>query len=373
MHRNNEILFVDIDKLDNDLWDSRSYKNPKTRQKIDERVAELADNIQTEYLHSPILIALPKSNGHYSIVDGRLRTKAHKKLGRKNIKCIFTEETDKNKLADISYSTNNERKNLTLDDQLYRLGSIFEQNGYTLKQAASFCKSLYNASNTGRSAPKVPEKFKKLLDKVPKLNHDKTPSHNTLYAILSTMVNIDQDVQDMFEEYGLSMTKRILIGNTKLRKHPVVQKSLITETAGMSGDRAQIVVAQKIRDLETDALVKTGEDSYTIDYDKREKIDTRIHMVKDSVEKYLDILDNINDLMYSLTGHKKARGESEYEQKHIDFTENYRIEILKGLATQQKTTLFKDLTLASDALDSFIDIIENDSGQKKEVSKIRND
>lgn len=375
MPRNDEIIYVDIDKLDNDLWDSRSYKNPKKRQKIEERVNELAESIKKESLHNPIKIALPKPNGHYSIVTGRLRTRAHKKLGLKTIKCIFTDETDKDKLADETYSENNERANLTLDDHLYRIKDIFERNGYTLKEAMRYAKSLYNSSNNRNSKIRVPEKYKKLLEKLPKIGNDnKPPSHNYLYAILSTMVNIDQEVQDLFEEYGLSMTKRIWIGNTKLRKHPVLQKALIKETAGMSGEKASIIISQKIRDIETDAIVKTGKDSYTIDFDKREKIDTRIHPVKGSVQKYLEILDEIHDMIYLLTGHKRARGETEYEKKHIDYSESYRIEILKGLSTHQKITLFKDLTLLSDGLDSFIDIIENDSGAKnKEVESIRNE
>ena len=71
--------------------------------------------------------------------------------------------------------------------------------------------------------------------------------------------------------------------------------------------------------------------------------------------------------MFSLTGHKITKDESEYEPKHIDHSEPYRIEILKGLSEQQKRTLFKDLTLISDTVDSFIDIIENESdGIKRE-------
>lgn len=377
-NKNDEIMFVDIDKLDNDLWDSRSYSNAKKRQTIEEKVKELAESIKQEGLHTPIIIARPKSNGHYSIVTGRLRTRAHKKLGLKTIKCIFTDETDKDKLADITYSENDKRSNLTLDDQLLRIRSIFEQNGYPLSDAIRFAKSLYNASNNENiSKIKVPEKFKKLLEKLPKLGNDKPPSHNTLYAILSTMVHNEREVQDLFEEYGLSLQKRVWLGNTKLRKRPTIQKSLITEIAGMSPEKARIVIAQKIRDIETGALVKTGEDSYTIDFDKREKIDTRIHVVKNSVEKYLEILDKTQRLIFSLTGHKKTQNEIEYEQKHIDLTEPYRIDILKGLSPQQKTTLFKDLTLLSDAIDSFIDIIENESaddeGKKKKEELIKNE
>ncbi len=109
------------------------------------------------------------------------------------------------------------------------------------------------------------------------------------------------------------------------------------------------------------------------------KIDTKKPMtIKHSAQYYLDIMENLHRGLYSLTGYKKTQGESEYEQKHIDLTEPYRIEILKGLSPQQKTTLFKDLTLLSDAIDSFIDIIENESdddetGRRKKEELVKNE
>ena len=382
----NKIIFVDINKIDNDLWGSRSYKNQKTREKIDKRIDELAENISREGQYSPITIAIPKTNGHYSVVDGRLRLSAHQKIGLKKIKCIFTEETDKGKLADMSFYQNYQRENLTLDDELFRFKSLIVQNGYTLREAITYCKSLHNSTTKGTLADNktVPEKFKKLLTIVPKIGYlknlktkkkeeDTTNSYNYLYQILTTMEYLDKEVQDLCEEYNISMGKRILLTNTILRKYPEVQKILVAEMFGLSLDRSKIIVLQKIRDIETGALIKTDEESYTVDFDKREKVSTRIHPVKNGVMKYLDILDNINDLMYTLTGHKRLGGEPEYTQEHIDFSEPYRIEIMKGLAPQQRSRLFKDLTLVSDALDSFIDILENEqqggNKEKKDVIK----
>jgi ParB/RepB/Spo0J family partition protein len=374
-----KIILVDINKLDDDLWDSRSYKNEKVRQRIEKQVERLAENIKREGLHNPIKIALAKPNGHYSIVTGRLRVRAHKQLGLKQIKCIYTDETNRHKLEDETYSENEQRQSLSLDDNLHRLRSIIEHNGYTLRQAITFAKSLHNEQTKGIRSKTVPIGFRKLIEKLPNIREDKSQpmSDNYLYQVLTTMEYINDDVQDVFEQYGLSMMKRILLTNTNLRKHPVIQKSLVAEIAGLSFEKSRIVVLQKIRDIETKALIKTGKDSYTIDIDKREKIDTRTQIVKNSVMKYLDILDNANDLMFTLTGHKRLSGESEYTQKHIDFSETFRIDILNGLAPQQKSTLFRDLSLVSDAIDSFLDIIENEQENttknnedvKKEVIK----
>ena len=373
-----KIILVDIDKLDNDLWDSRSYKNAKTRQEIEKRVDKLAENIKNEGLHNPIKIALAKPNGHYSIVTGRLRLRAHKKLGLKQIKCIYTNETNRHKLEDETYSENHERQYLSLDDDLHRLRSVIKHNGFTILKAITFSKSLHNEQITGIRSRTVPLGFRKLIEKLPnikKTNKDEPISDNYLYQVLTTIEYINEDVQDTFEQYGLSMSKRILLTNTNLRKHPVIQKSLVAEIAGLSYEKSRIIVLQKIRDVETKALVKTGKDSYTIDIDKREKIDTRINVIKNSVMKYLDILDNANALMFTLTGHKRLSGESEYTQKHIDFSETFRINILNGLSPQQKTTLFRDLSLVSDAIDSFIDIIENEqhNNQKIDEDVIKNE
>jgi hypothetical protein len=157
--------------------------------------------------------------------------------------------------------------------------------------------------------------------------------------------------------------------DSRLRKYPAIQKLLVDTIKDFSLQKATITVEQTKRDIKTGALVKTGKDSYTIDYDKREKVDTRIHPIKTPIVKYLEILDKIHDTMYSLTGHKIAKDESEYEQRHIDLTEPYRIEILRGLSPQQKKTLFNDLTLLGDATDSFIDIIENDESLRRAIKE----
>jgi hypothetical protein len=100
------------------------------------------------------------------------------------------------------------------------------------------------------------------------------------------------------------------------------------------------------------------------------KIDTKKPMtIKHSAQYYLDIMENLHRGLYLGTGHRLAQGESEYERRHIDLTEPYRIGILKGLSPQQKTTLFKDLTLLSDAIDSFIDIIENNESDDYETRR----
>ena len=55
----------------------------------------------------------------------------------------------------------------------------------------------------------------------------------------------------------------------------------------------------------------------------------------------------------------------------MEYTKKHRIEILKGLDVNQRSFLFKDLNLMNGAVDSFLNIIENDikSSQKDNEDK----
>ena len=99
---------------------------------------------------------------------------------------------------------------------------------------------------------------------------------------------------------------------------------------------------------------------------KRQKIETRIRVVKMPMEKYLEILDKTNSMMCSLTGHKIAKGETNYEKQHVEYTEDHRLNIVKGLEPKQRADLFNDLEILEYAIDSLMDIIEKNSTNSEE-------
>jgi type IV secretory pathway VirB4 component len=146
---------------------------------------------------------------------------------------------------------------------------------------------------------------------------------------------------------------------------PLFKKSLIDEIAYKPEKEARVIVAQKIRDIETGALVKTGKDSYTIDFDKREKVDKKIEREKYPIEYYFEFLDKIQEILHLATGHELTEDETDYEPNHIADTQRHRFAILNELNENQIYRLLDDLKMLDDLLGSFIHEIDETLNNNK--------
>lgn len=353
-NNNNKIVKIPINKLDlNDIYDARS-NDQKEKEKDEIKIEQLAKSIQKLDLLTPVTItSKPKPNGHYSVVAGRRRIQACKKLGHKTIKCIHTDKTNKNDLEDVAFDENLERDNYTLDEKVNIIVHRFKRIGYKPEQVMYLAKKHHNYG------PKdIPSDFIDVLERLPILGKTR-PSSNYLYQVMQTITQIDPKVQKHIQKIGLRMDKRIMLTHTKLREHPNLQIALATRIKGLSPSKARLEVAQKIRDLETGAVVKSGE-SYTFYESKREKIDTRIQIEKSSVQNYLEIIDRIQNMMFLITGHKRTKGETLYTKEHVDLSEFHRLDILKGISEREVLYLESYLEILQDAINNFLYLIEKE-------------
>lgn len=353
---NNQIIEIDIDKLDDDLWDARQHsKYDETKEKIS--IEYLAKSIKEHKLRHPIEIAKQKPNGHYSIVDGRLRTRAHKQLGLTKIKCIITEETDEKELAKCTLTENQERLDLSQDDKIAGWIHSFKLEGYEPKQVLYYAKKMHNYGEKG-----IPDNFIRVIGNLRPFKDRKdakVPAPNYVYQVFQTIVLLKPEVKEHIQKYRLDMDKRIMLTHTKLREHPQIQKDLIEKIVSLGRNKAYLFVAQQIRDLETGATYRSGK-SYAFNENAREKIDTKLNIVKSSVEQYLELSNKINNILYLMTGKKIPRGEARYKTKQIDNSEYHRLDILKGLNENEILRLESDLDVLDDAVKSFLELIDKE-------------
>jgi type IV secretory pathway VirB4 component len=190
-------------------------------------------------------------------------------------------------------------------------------------------------------------------------------SPNTKYKYLQIVIKLEPDVLKKAEAKGLNINKKNMLVNKELNEQPNIQKSLIDEIAYKPEKEARVIVAQKIRDIETGALVKTGKDSYTIDFDKREKVDKKIEREKYPIEYYFEFLDKIQEILHLATGHELTEDETDYEPNHIADTQRHRFAILNELNENQIYRLLDDLKMLDDLLGSFIHEIDETLNNNK--------
>ena len=244
-----------------------------------------------------------------------------------------------------------------LDNNGYQPGITTDRN-----RILSLGNHSLNKTDTNKSKEEhiISEKFLDIVDSI-------GYSANTQYKYLQIVVKLQPDILKKAEAKGLNINKKNMLINKKLNEYSIIQKSLIDEIAYKPEKEARIIVAQTIRDIETGALVKTGEDSYTIDFDKREKVDKKIQREKYPIEYYLEFLDKIDEIMYLGTGHKINREDeiSSYEPNHVDATQKHRFEILNNLDGRQISSLAGRIEVLEDLLDTFLNEMYKVSKNKK--------
>lgn len=351
-----EVIEVEIDKLDFDICDSRNPEKDRTKTKQDEIIDEkthieyLCESIQKYGQIDPIKITKKKKeNGHYSIIAGRYRTLAFQKLRLKKINAIILDTKDPDEIEDIAYEDNAERLNYDREEKLNYALYRFTRKGYTNEEIMYLAKKYYNFGDKN-----IPKDFVKIV---------KTSrySPNTIYQYMQTHVQLSPTIRKMAIKYNLTLHQRIMLTNSRLRKHPELQKILIKQISNRSQKISRLLVAQTIRDLETGAIERQGRtSSYMFDPTSREKISEKEPVEKSQVEKYLEIIKVIDDLMYSVTGHRITRGEFKYTSKHVEYSEYHRLEILKNLTRSEVLNLEADLEVLGDAVRSFLYLIQKE-------------
>ena len=178
--------------------------------------------------------------------------------------------------------------------------------------------------------------------------------------VIDFVDRLPKPVLRLAEKIQLSSTKLELLAkysrtSTILRDHHQIQKNLVEAIAPLTIDKAKIEISQKIRDLETGALIKTGQDSYTLDYDKREKIPIKPDIPKHPMLYFLELMDKIDEVLYVGTGHKITRDDdvSSYEPNHIDATQKHRFAMLNAMDGRQINMLEDKFELLQDLITAF--------------------
>lgn len=341
---------IDINKIYDDLWDARKRDPTKEQVHID----MLASNISHHGLLEPIWVKPRDDKKGYSIIAGRSRAKACKQLGWNKIPARIFDNLQNHQIISMTITENTHRENLNPDEKLDALVMHFTVRGYTPEQIIHLAKKIHNFGTKD-----IPESF---LDAVEVSGY----APNTIYEMMQIVLYLPPALKIAARNAELSIQKRQLLTNRRLREHPKIALKLLEDIRGMPPKKARVAVRQKIMDLETGATIKSG-DSYVTDYSKREKVDTKIEIGnKSAADYYLDLVDTLTTLLYQSTGYRLNQYITTYEPKHVENTEKHRIEILKGLTDGELKKLENDLDILDEVTQSWLDLIHREIMSRKD-------
>lgn len=293
----------------------------------------------------PIVITSPDKKGYHSIIAGRRRFEAFKKLNKDNnefIIChIVTDKDQVRKQKIITFSENATGKHLSDEERIAGIVEIFNEFGFDdPNQIKHFAKSHHNNPDLET----IPQTFKDGLSSVPY-------SSNTIYQLMQLITDLKPSILRYAEEYNLSTSKNIMLTHTKLRSHPQLQKELIHRIKKMKIDDARLEADQMIQDIVTGAIKKEG-NSYRYDESVREKLEVR------PTKYYLNLLREMHKMLFTLTGHKINKGEYRYYEETVTYSKDHRRQILDELNELAILALDRDLKIVKMTVDNMLELIE---------------
>src|SRR5688572_22326594 len=334
---------IKVSQIEDSLIDFRDKEEEK-KDKRSEEFEQLKQTIKEKGILSPIHVYVTPV-GHYALVDGRRRFAAAKQLGLKEIPAIVLEGRNEKELAIITLIQNVHRKNLSVIESAKGLVALMELNGFTKKDILVNTKRLHNNDTT---AGKVSSKFIDLYQSV-------GFSANYVYLLAEVINYLSEEVLDIVQEKKLSIDKTRLLTHTKLREHPIIQKQLVDEIQEHKMGSARIIVNDKIKDLETGALAKDDDGSYFYRDTVREQ--NKPEVEKHPLQLYLDLMEDTNSILRSLTGHALTRGEYKYTDKTVTYSKDFRKKIVDDLRKRDAINLTENLELVKTAIEEMIESI----------------
>ena len=177
-------------------------------------------------------------------------------------------------------------------------------------------------------------------------------SANFTYQLMQLLRDMPLSTLKYAEKKGLTTLQKILLTHSKLKQHTEIQKDLVNDLAKTKDIKeSRIAVYQTIRDLESNALFKSGK-GYVVHTFLRDRVDEHNKLEYTPYKSYFGIMKHSIELLKALTGHQFGQGEYEYTKDHINYSAQHRIDIMKTLDSRTIVALIEQLRMVQYAIDS---------------------
>ena len=256
-------------------------------------------------------------------------------------------------LIAITLVQNIHRKGLSDMEKTREIVKLFEMNGYSIDELLRNVKTLHNSKT---------DKIKNIDPKFVQLVNTIGYSPNSIYILVQVMRDVPAEALIILEKYGASVKQKQLLTNSKLRAHPKIQIRLAKEMKDLDNPQSQQFVQQTIHNLQTGSLYKSEEDEnkYSYNVEKYEDLDNKqvIEKEKTPTIKFLEIAKANSNLLRRMTGHVISRDEYNYDIKHIQYTKDWRKEIVTEMDKLEAQSLRHDMIITQHAIKSMLDLLD---------------
>jgi ParB/RepB/Spo0J family partition protein len=368
MTMKNKILELSLSDIEISDWDVRRFK-----EEVSELEA-LTQSIKRDGLLNPLTVI--QLDGRYILVAGRRRLKACKALGYEKVP-VFVKNNfnnnEKTELRKITLIENIHRRGLKDSERSYGILAVYESAGYTQDQAIQGTKSIDNWFSDKNHKGSSWDDFRNSVPKQEHINtsplrYDEkfveicqsigyTPKYQ--YQLLQLTRDMPEKILVQADQAGLSTNDKIVLTNTKLRKHPRLQKEIITKLAEKKDDNvAKELVYQTASDLETGALEKSGK-SYIRRDSKRDKISNNQTEILPS-QKGIKITSAAKKLIFQLTDIQIPRNKIRYDDTVVTRGKGHMTSVVKSVSDSELVSIYENLDIVKKSIEQIQSLIDDE-------------
>jgi hypothetical protein len=350
---NQNLTSVKLNTIKSDLTDFRD-KTEERKDRESEEFEQLKFSIRTHGVVTPIHLA--ETSKGLELIDGRRRILAARQLGLVEVPAIIIQGKTEQDLAVVTLIQNLHRKNLNDIEKARGTAKLFKLHGYDLKTVIGYVKTLHNLKTQGKT-PEI--KDKKFMAVFESLGFEP----NTLYEWLKWESHLKDGVLEYAQKRGLDSHKKTILTHSALSNHPQIQKMLVDDIADsdINVKRARTIVQKTAGELESGAIYRDERGHYhggIADNRQTGIITEKPEIAKSALTNYLDIMGGCHDMLKLLTGHTITRGEFEYSNKTIEYSEQYRKDIVNAIDERSAVALINRLGILSKAVASLYEHLE---------------
>lgn len=347
-NKNIQPLQVPIDSLQLAEWDIR--RTTETPEEFE----SFKNSIQENGLIYPLTVVEMTNTDYFIVVAGRRRLRVLKDLGWKTVPVIVQfKDVTETELRRITLIENLHRKNLADIEKGFGIVAIYEAAGYTSEEAIKGAKSIDNWFGDKRNQGKTWEDIRNTVPNRENINtsalrYDQKfidvckSIHNSpkyQYQMMQIVLQLDPDVLATAQRAGLSRQKKLLLTKSQLKDHPSIQKNLIPKLQRVGPKQGEVLVNQKLRDIETGYIEPSSPGSSEFVYSEKTRASDREKVQRGDTNKILDlptaieldIIKESNKMIRLLTGRTITRGERGYSEEIIDKNKERMYKIAKSL------------------------------------------
>ena len=210
---------------------------------------------------------------------------------------------------------------------------------------------------------KLPEKsnliFKQVADSI------SIPYHAQL-DLMEIILGSNPEVQQKMEHHKLATYKKRMVVQKELKKHPNIQKELVTRIKDAPARSAHRIVKQTVDDIKAGVYQKIKDNNYVLDYEKRKEAQAKqADQLREPRHIYLDLMQDIGVVLHTMTNIAVQQLSPERIR-----SSKYSRHIAKGLDDRELASLDNKLELLKAGVENMNKAVQDEIETREQTERL---